>query len=268
MWIEKAGPLATFGDNSKGLSEGYGCLQAGYVISEILYIVLGTCCTLHLELDSSKMCTSVLLVGESKEEVSAPQFMDFAAADLLDYVISSSQSHFRSDSIVQGSLVDQLPLQVLGEDTDPKAICQWLVSTSPGLNPLDAFADSGSDIDSSDEFNKDGDLRTPIAPPVTSLRMAKVIFLAGTADFWSYERSDTLVRMSVNTSGEKSETHKIFRRMVAAQGRRYEFGELVYRSVVTTAEKAYIEVTFKARRSGETGIHSHLKQQLTLPRKV
>ncbi|KAL8155729.1 hypothetical protein AgCh_000944 [Apium graveolens] len=37
--------------------------------------------------------------------------------------------------------------------------------------------------------------------------MAKVIFLAGTAEFWSYERSDTLVRMSVNMSGEKSETH-------------------------------------------------------------
>ncbi|KAL8126837.1 hypothetical protein AgCh_013946 [Apium graveolens] len=144
--VEKAGPMVTFGDNSKGLSEGYGCLQAGNVIIVILYIVLGTCCTLHLELYSSKMCTSVLLIGELKEEVSAPQFMDFAAADLLDYAISSSQSHFRSDSIVQGSLVDQLPLQVLGEDTDPKAICQWSVSTSPGLNPLDASADSGSDI--------------------------------------------------------------------------------------------------------------------------
>ncbi|KAL8110919.1 hypothetical protein AgCh_026617 [Apium graveolens] len=173
--VEKAGPLVTFGDNNKGLSEGYGCLQAGNVIIVILYFVLDTCCTLHLELYSSNMCTSVLLVGKSKEEVNAPQFMDFAAADLLDYAISSSQSHFRSDSIVQGSLVDQLPLQVLGEDTDPKAICQWSVSTSPGLNPLDASADSGSDI--------------------------------GTADFWSYERSDTLVRMSVNTSGEKSETH-------------------------------------------------------------
>ncbi|KAL8095766.1 hypothetical protein AgCh_036948 [Apium graveolens] len=95
MWIEKAGPLVTFGDNSKGLSEGYDCLQAGNVIIENLYIVLGTCYTLHLELDSSKMCTSVLLVGELKEEVSAPQFMDFVAADLLDYAISSSQSHFR-----------------------------------------------------------------------------------------------------------------------------------------------------------------------------
>ncbi|KAL8156042.1 hypothetical protein AgCh_001208 [Apium graveolens] len=36
--------------------------------------------------------------------------------------------------------------------------------------------------------------------------MAKVIFLAGTSECWSYERSDTLVRMSVNMSGEKSET--------------------------------------------------------------
>ncbi|KAL8115413.1 hypothetical protein AgCh_022050 [Apium graveolens] len=61
--------------------------------------------------------------------------------------------------------------------------------------------------DSFDESNEDGDLRTPIAPPVTSLRIANVIFLAGTTQFWSYERSDTLVRMSVNTSGEKSETH-------------------------------------------------------------
>ena len=42
--------------------------------------------------------------------------------------------------------MDQLHLQVLGEDTDPKAICQWSVSTSPSLNPLDASADSGSDI--------------------------------------------------------------------------------------------------------------------------
>ncbi|KAL8135489.1 hypothetical protein AgCh_010217 [Apium graveolens] len=33
-----------------------------------------------------------------------------------------------------------------GEDTDPIAICQWSVSTSPGLNPLDVSADSGSDI--------------------------------------------------------------------------------------------------------------------------
>ncbi|KAL8088752.1 hypothetical protein AgCh_038511 [Apium graveolens] len=68
-------------------------------------------------------------------------------------------------------------------------------------NKLNEFS-----FNSSGESNKDGDLRTPIAPHVTSLRMAKVIFLAGTAGFWSYERSDKLVRMSVNTSGEKSET--------------------------------------------------------------
>ena len=32
------------------------------------------------------MCTSALLVGESKEEVNTPLFMDFAVTDLLDYV--------------------------------------------------------------------------------------------------------------------------------------------------------------------------------------
>ncbi|KAL8105347.1 hypothetical protein AgCh_029223 [Apium graveolens] len=104
---------------------------------------------------------------------------------------------------------------------------KWIVKTYIGdrallstvvekAGPLVTFGDNSKGLtegygclqaDSSDEFNKDGDLRTPIAPPVTSLRMAKVIFLAGTTEFWSYERSDTLVRMGVNTSGEKSETH-------------------------------------------------------------
>ncbi|KAL8103453.1 hypothetical protein AgCh_027874 [Apium graveolens] len=32
--VEKASPVVTFGDNSKGLTEGYGCLQAGNVIIE------------------------------------------------------------------------------------------------------------------------------------------------------------------------------------------------------------------------------------------
>ncbi|KAL8094975.1 hypothetical protein AgCh_036468 [Apium graveolens] len=159
--VEKAGPLVTFGDNSKGLSEGYGCFLQWLSFIE-------------------------------SHEVKNPQ--------LISQIVKTNTETEATNTL--------LPLnEVLGEDTDPKAVCQWSVSTSPGLNPLDASADSGSDIDSSDEFNKDGDLRTPIAPPVTSLRMAKVIFLAGTAEFWSYERSDTLVRMSVNTSGEKSETH-------------------------------------------------------------
>ncbi|KAL8156869.1 hypothetical protein AgCh_001825 [Apium graveolens] len=119
-----------------------------------------------------------------------------------------STKQLLDSSSQQGACIEiRLSARVLGEDTYPISICQWSVSTSPGLNPLDASANSGSDIDSSNESNEDGNLRTPIAPPVTSLRMAKVIFLAGTAGFWSYERSDTLVRMSVNTSGEKSEPH-------------------------------------------------------------
>ncbi|KAL8147831.1 hypothetical protein AgCh_005231 [Apium graveolens] len=44
------------------------------------------------------------------------------------------------------------------------------------------------------------------------------------------------------------------------KGKRYEFVELVYGSVVTTDEKAYIEVTFKARRSGETEITLSFKE--------
>ncbi|KAL8109980.1 hypothetical protein AgCh_025910 [Apium graveolens] len=65
----------------------------------------------------------------------------------------------RSDSIVQGSLLDQLPLQVLGEDTNPIAIYQWSVSTSPGLNPLDASANSGSDISADQQLiDNDSDL--------------------------------------------------------------------------------------------------------------
>ncbi|KAL8146254.1 hypothetical protein AgCh_004124 [Apium graveolens] len=165
--VEKAGPLVIFGDNSKGLSGGYGCLQAGNVIIENLYIVLGTCCTLHLELDSSKMCTSVLLVGESKEEVNAPQFMDFAAADLLDYAISSSQSHFRC--------------------------YERILIQKPYVS------------DSSDEFNKDGDLRTPIAPPVTSLRMAKANYHHMRLDNFSSFRSDFVSNVKKKHTSGSSE---------------------------------------------------------------
>ncbi|KAL8090719.1 hypothetical protein AgCh_039966 [Apium graveolens] len=147
--VEKAGPLVTFGDNSKGLSEGYGCF---------------------------KMCTSVLMVGESKEEVSAPHGLCTCRSIGLCNLFFTISLQVGMNWCTTQAIVKNM---VLGEDTDPKAICQWSVSTSPGLNPLDACADSGSDIDSSDEFNKDGDLRTPIAPPVTSLRMAKVIFLTG-----------------------------------------------------------------------------------------
>ncbi|KAL8127054.1 hypothetical protein AgCh_014106 [Apium graveolens] len=99
-----------------------------------------------------------------------------------DVMAEKALKQLLDSSSQQGASIEiRLSARVLGDDTDPIAIY------------------------SSDESNKDGDLRTPIAPPVTSLRMAKVIFLAGTTGFWSYERSDTLVRMSVKMSGEKSE---------------------------------------------------------------
>ena len=52
----------------------------------------------------------------------------------------------RLDSVVEGSSMNQLPLQVLGEDFDSIAIFQKSLSTSPGQKSLDVSADSGSDI--------------------------------------------------------------------------------------------------------------------------
>ena len=39
--VEKAGPVVTFGDNSKGLTQGYGSLQAGNVIIDNVSVVQG-----------------------------------------------------------------------------------------------------------------------------------------------------------------------------------------------------------------------------------
>ena len=39
--VEKAIPMVTFGDNNKGLTQGYGSLQAGNVIIENVSIVQG-----------------------------------------------------------------------------------------------------------------------------------------------------------------------------------------------------------------------------------
>ena len=52
----------------------------------------------------------------------------------------------RLDSVVEGSSLNQLPLQVLGEDFDSIAIFQKSLSTSPGQKSLDVSEDSGSDI--------------------------------------------------------------------------------------------------------------------------
>ena len=39
--VEKAGPTVNFGDNNKGLTQGYGSLQAGNVIIENVSIIRG-----------------------------------------------------------------------------------------------------------------------------------------------------------------------------------------------------------------------------------
>ena len=39
--VEKAGPVVTVGDNNKGLTQGYGSLQAGNVIIDQVSVVQG-----------------------------------------------------------------------------------------------------------------------------------------------------------------------------------------------------------------------------------
>ena len=39
--VEKAGPVVIFGDNNKGLTQGYGSLKSGNVIIENVSVVQG-----------------------------------------------------------------------------------------------------------------------------------------------------------------------------------------------------------------------------------
>ena len=39
--IEKVGPVVTFGDNNKGLTQGYGSLEAGNIIIDNIFVVHG-----------------------------------------------------------------------------------------------------------------------------------------------------------------------------------------------------------------------------------
>ena len=41
QYYEKAGPIITFGDNSKGYTVGYGCLEIGNVVIEDIALVNG-----------------------------------------------------------------------------------------------------------------------------------------------------------------------------------------------------------------------------------
>ena len=51
--VEKAGPVVTVGDNNKGLTQGYGSLEAGTVIIDNVYIVQGL---KHNLLSISQLC--------------------------------------------------------------------------------------------------------------------------------------------------------------------------------------------------------------------
>ena len=51
--VEKVGPMVTFGDNNKGLTEGYGYLEAGNVIIDNVSVVQGV---KHNLLSISQFC--------------------------------------------------------------------------------------------------------------------------------------------------------------------------------------------------------------------
>ena len=62
--VEKAGPVLTFGDNSKGLTQGYGSLQAGNVIIDNISVVQGL---QHNLLSISQLCNKGYSVLFDKE---------------------------------------------------------------------------------------------------------------------------------------------------------------------------------------------------------
>ena len=63
--VEKAGPVVTFGDNNKGLTQGYGSLQADNVIIDNIYVVQGL---KHNLLSISQFCDEGYKVVFEKEK--------------------------------------------------------------------------------------------------------------------------------------------------------------------------------------------------------
>ena len=63
--VEKAGPVVTFGDNSKGITDGYGCLEAGNVIIDNVSCVEGL---KHNLLSISQFCDGGYSVHFDKEK--------------------------------------------------------------------------------------------------------------------------------------------------------------------------------------------------------
>ncbi|KAK1361475.1 hypothetical protein POM88_045949 [Heracleum sosnowskyi] len=96
-----------------------------------------------------------------------------------------------SESITIEESTEVKSLQTQGEDSGS------LLLKEPVSNPLDIQTlDPTKDISSKDDqqlgLSKDGDLRSPIAPPVTSLRTATVISSAGTISTKDLSETKTL----------------------------------------------------------------------------
>ncbi|KAK1388780.1 hypothetical protein POM88_016958 [Heracleum sosnowskyi] len=104
----------------------------------------------------------------------------------------------RLGSLVEGSK-NQESSQTSREGFDLNAQSKRSLSTSPDGTYLDP-ADPSKDISSTDDqqlgLTKDGDLRSPIAPPVTSLRTATVFSSAGTTSKKGLSETKTLTHLA------------------------------------------------------------------------
>ncbi|KAK1388464.1 hypothetical protein POM88_016642 [Heracleum sosnowskyi] len=167
---------------------------------------------------------------ESSFQSSKAPFIDFSDADwatltkaISEPIAESNEEELteatgvptilRSGSLVEGSK-NQVSSQTSREGSDPNAKSKGSLPSSPDGTYLDPVG-KGSDVDPSKDtsstddqqlgLTKDGDLRSPIAPPVTSLRMATVFSDAGTTSTKGLSETQTLTP-GLSGKGKMSET--------------------------------------------------------------
>ena len=113
---------------------------------------------------------------------------------------------------------------------------------------------------------EDWDLRTPIAPPLTSLEGARVISVAGTSKGKELERSDVSLNMSEIDAREQSETF-LSNRQLSAHTDTYtpntdllaQIKQLQHELAQTKAENQIYKAQVEERSSSSTSVQNQLK---------
>ena len=149
-----------------------------------------------------------ILVEEVTEDiVSGRELVSVTVPTIVTVEESSQTSEGKSDPMpeLKGSfspLTEGTSLSLLRDfplaDLSGESGRQLAEFTSEEIQTsnLNEFVDSG----------KDWELRTPIAPPLTSLEEARVISLAGTSNQMELVMSDTLLNLSETVARKPSET--------------------------------------------------------------